>query len=107
MFFVRSHGPILNSILGPFPGQGTANGNSAPDPIPGGVDGQWKVIPGDQCELAHTRLSLRAIFSTRKGMILAWGDSGDLVSQKREEPDARSQGSFDKNEGGNACSAHP
>jgi len=53
---------------------------------------------GDECELAHTRSGLRAIFSTVKGSILGSGRSGDFVSQRREKRKAWSQGSFDWNE---------
>ena len=54
-------------------------------------------------ELAHTRSGLRAIFLAPKGLILGMrAISGDLVSQRRDKPNARSQASFDRNEGENA-----
>jgi hypothetical protein len=64
-------------------------GSKRPAPDPSGYD----------CELAHTRSGLRAIFLTPKGLLLGMGAiSGDLVSQRREKPNARSQNSFDQNE---------
>src|SRR5262249_15473647 len=53
---------------------------------------------GYQCELAHTRLGLRAIFLAPDGPRHG-GDSGGLVSKRREKPNA--QASFDRNEGDN------
>jgi hypothetical protein len=55
------------------------------------------------CEQAPTRSGLRDILLPSKCLILGMGgDLGGLVSQKREKPNARSQESFDRNEGDNA-----
>src|SRR5215813_4993229 len=72
----------------------------------GGAAVAWPCV-GDWCELAHTRPGLRAIFLPPEGLILGMGAiSGGLVSQRREKPKARSQKSFDQNEGESASSPY-
>jgi hypothetical protein len=66
--------------------------------------GRHSIIPAMKCELGHTRSGLRAIFSTPKGLILGLlhgAIEGDVVSQKREGPDAPLHGSCGQNDGGN------
>src|SRR6266480_3491312 len=65
-----------------------------------------------QCERTHTlagRLCYSLLLLGHSILSLgrpAWGDQpcrrGDLVSQRGEEPNARPQASFDRNEGGSA-----